>query len=69
MDIDDATFSMEDRLRSLGILDDGDRFTPSSVNDSTALKGISLAATTPKKKVCFSRLKEQTQRLSLALVY
>lgn len=57
VDIDVVTFSMEDRLRSLGILDDRDHVTPSSISDSSMLKGIGLAASTPKKKVSFSRWK------------
>lgn len=56
-DIDVVTFSMEDRLRSLGILNDRNHVTPSSISDSSILEGISLTASTPKKKASFSRWK------------
>lgn len=51
VDIDVVTFSMEDRLRLLGILNDRDHVTPSSISDSSMLKSISLDANTPKKKI------------------
>lgn len=51
VDVDVVAFSMEDQLRSLGILNDRDHATPSPISDSSMLKGISLAESTPKKKI------------------
>ena len=45
---------MEDRLRTLGILDNKDDLTSDSVFDSMKLRGINIEANNmPQKKVCF----------------
>ncbi|CAI9118994.1 OLC1v1020645C1 [Oldenlandia corymbosa var. corymbosa] len=48
----DATFSMEDRLRSVGILDDFDGLTSGSVSDSAeTLQDINLVESVSQKKM------------------
>ncbi|KAA8548977.1 hypothetical protein F0562_000661 [Nyssa sinensis] len=49
--VDTNVISLEDRLRMLGILDDKDDPLSNSVLDSTTLKGISLEASMPPKKM------------------
>lgn len=51
LNIDQTTFSMEDRLRSIGILNDRDGLTSSSMSDSGSLKDINLAVSAPPKKM------------------
>ncbi|XP_059647451.1 uncharacterized protein LOC132293828 [Cornus florida] len=49
--IDNVRVCMEDRLRTLGILNNKDDLTSNSVFDSTMLKGISLEANMPQRKM------------------
>ncbi|KAL3508132.1 hypothetical protein ACH5RR_033514 [Cinchona calisaya] len=51
VEIDEATFSMEERLRSLGIVNVRDGFASTSISDSSILKDINLAVSTPQKKM------------------
>ena len=51
MQVDDITFCVEDRLRSLGILRNNDELTSNSMLDSKILKGINLEANWPQRKV------------------
>lgn len=52
MQVDDVTFCVEDRLRSLGILRNNDELTSNSMLDSKILKGFNLEANWPQRKVC-----------------
>ncbi|KAM7477695.1 hypothetical protein LguiA_025908 [Lonicera macranthoides] len=51
MQVDDATFCVEDQLRSLGILRNNDERTSNSMLDSKILKGINLEANWPQRKM------------------
>lgn len=51
---DEVTICMEDQLRSIGIISSDYDLSPSSILDPKILKGISVDASMPPKKVCIS---------------
>lgn len=52
VEVDTEAFCMEDKLRSLGILSNGDDQTLDCTVDFATFKGVNLEAEMPQKKVC-----------------
>ena len=50
---DVPSICMEDRLRTLGILDNKQDYMSDKIIDSIKLMGIDINADLPQKKVCF----------------
>lgn len=52
VEVDTEAFCMEDKLRSLGILSNGDDLALDCTVDFATFKGVNLEAEMPPKKVC-----------------